>query len=100
MPGELTLPADEVNLDIFSRKLSDAIRAQCFRRPEWHSTEERIAGHVPQQLKSCSHVFVREERNLGSLRPKYHGPFPVVARSEKTVTITRDELPEVISLDR
>ena len=55
---------------------------------------------VSQDLSSCTHVFVRVDSVRKPLQPPYEGPFEVVRRTRKTVTINRNNSPDVISIDR
>ena len=54
---------------------------------------------VPKTLATATHVFVRRE-SRSSLDCPYDGPFPVTARTDKTVTITRNGRSDIVSIDR
>ena len=56
--------------------------------------------YVPQELRTCSHVFLREEVHKGNLNPPYRGPFKVIERSDKVFTIQVDNKKAIISIDR
>ncbi|CAE1314328.1 unnamed protein product [Acanthosepion pharaonis] len=45
--------------------------------------------HVPQQLQDCEFIFVRNDAVKKPLTPTYQGPFKVLKRSEKHLTIDR-----------
>ena len=47
-----------------------------------HSTH-----HVDKELKSCSHVWLRNDFVKGPFQPKYSGPYEVVSRSDKVFSI-------------
>ena len=56
--------------------------------------------HVPRDLQDAGHVFVRRDAVKPPLTPPYDGPFRVVERGTKTVTIARGDRYDVVSLDR
>jgi hypothetical protein len=39
---------------------------------------------VHKDLRSCSHVFVRQDANRPALQPPYSGPYRVLSRTAKT----------------
>ena len=55
---------------------------------------------VFQELKTCKHVFLRDDRLHKSLQPPYTGPHPVVSRDEKTITILIKGTERRVSIDR
>lgn len=55
---------------------------------------------VSRDLTTCTHVFVRRDCVKPPLTPPYDGPFPVIARTEKTFTVDVRGRHDVISLDR
>lgn len=58
------------------------------------------AVYVPPALATAQFVFLREEGHRAGLRPPYLGPFPVLSRGERTVTISMNGHAETVSLDR
>ncbi|CAE1314837.1 unnamed protein product [Acanthosepion pharaonis] len=56
--------------------------------------------HVPQQLQDCEFIFVRNDAVKKPLTPTYQGPFKVLKRSEKHLTIDRGSRTATISIDR
>lgn len=56
--------------------------------------------HVPSELASCTHVFVRHDAVHRPLQPPYDGPFRVLRRGEKQFTIDVRGHHKVVSLDR
>lgn len=54
---------------------------------------------IPSNLSTCNYVFVRSEVKSG-LDPPYAGPFRVIERSDKTITISRNGSSVGISIDR
>ncbi|CAE1324893.1 unnamed protein product [Acanthosepion pharaonis] len=56
--------------------------------------------HVPRQLQDCEFIFVRNDAVKKPLTPTYQGPFKVLKRSEKHLTIDRGSRTDTISIDR
>ncbi|CAB4046251.1 Hypothetical predicted protein, partial [Paramuricea clavata] len=86
-PGHPPRAFSSVQPTSFAEKLQASIASQ--RKPEtpWHAAESQRKSHVPKALVSCDEILLREERSLPSLRPKYSGPFKVISRNKKTLTI-------------
>ncbi|CAH8492890.1 unnamed protein product [Schistosoma mattheei] len=55
---------------------------------------------IPQELHSSTHVFIRRDKVQPPLQPSYDGPFKVIERTNKTVTIEKAGKTDVISIDR
>nr|XP_037285081.1 uncharacterized protein LOC119178015 [Rhipicephalus microplus] len=51
-------------------------------------------------MNEATHVFVRRDTVKAPLTPAYDGPFRVLSRSHKTVTIRVRDIEDVVSLDR
>ena len=43
--------------------------------------------HIPNDLSTATHVFVRQDAIRKPLRPPYNGPYPVVKRTPKHFTV-------------
>lgn len=43
--------------------------------------------YIPQDLATCTHVFLRNDAVLKPLQQPYTGPFAVIKRNDKTFTI-------------
>nr|VZI14623.1 unnamed protein product [Spirometra erinaceieuropaei] len=56
--------------------------------------------YLEKDLATCSHVYLRCDRVRRPLEPPYDGPFRVLSRGPKTFRIQRDNLEEVVSVDR
>lgn len=69
-------------------------------RPVPASRHGTHAPFVFQELKTCTHVFLRDDRVRKSLRPPYSGPHPVVSRDDKTVTILINGKERRVTIDR
>ena len=55
---------------------------------------------VSQDLNDCTHVFVRTDAVKRPLQPPYQGPYKVLRRTRKTVTIDRNGTRDFIAVDR
>nr|CAH8851222.1 unnamed protein product [Trichobilharzia regenti] len=62
--------------------------------------QQERASYIPSQLTDCTHVFVRREGVQRPLQPAYDGPFKVLNRNAKVITIERLNKTEAISIDR
>lgn len=101
IPGEFIVDSTLSNINITSDVANEIRQGIISSRPnivQRKNIQKHI--YVPQDLKNCSHVFLREEVNKGNLNPPYRGPFKVIRRSEKTFTIDLDNKTSVISIDR
>ncbi|XP_045137160.1 uncharacterized protein LOC123519720 [Portunus trituberculatus] len=55
---------------------------------------------VSQDLDTCTHVFVRVDAVQHPLSQPYQGPYRVLRRTRKTVTIDRNGTQDAVSMDR
>lgn len=55
---------------------------------------------VHKDLKSCTHIYLRTDSLRGALEPPYTGPYRVLKRTEKTVTVELPRGPVTVSIDR
>lgn len=55
---------------------------------------------VSPDLQRCTHVFVRNDKVKRPLQCPYDGPYFVIERHEKTMTLSMHGRQEVVSLDR
>ena len=58
------------------------------------------AARVPRALQDATHVFLRRDATKPPLACRYDGPFRVVARSDKTLTLDLGRRQDVVSVDR
>jgi len=66
-------------------------------------TEPRVnyrPWYIPASLEKAKHVFVRTAPISKPLDPPYDGPFLVLERKDKTITIDRNGKRDTISIDR
>lgn len=69
-------------------------------RPMPASRHSHTKTFIYQSLSECSHVFLRDDTVRRSLQPPYTGPYPVVQRDSKTVTILQNGNSVRVTLDR
>ncbi|KAG0434050.1 hypothetical protein HPB47_019382, partial [Ixodes persulcatus] len=55
---------------------------------------------VSPELKTSTHAFVRNEVKKKSLTPPYEGPFKILERTEKTMTLDINGHREIAAMDR
>lgn len=60
----------------------------------------QAATFIFQDLMTASHVFLRKELMGGALQPPYEGPYKVMNRDEKTITILKNNKESKVSIDR
>ncbi|KAJ8722681.1 hypothetical protein PYW07_003861 [Mythimna separata] len=65
-----------------------------------HINTDRRTTYIPRLLRTCSHVFVRNDAVRRPLTPTYNGPHRVLQRNDKTYTIQADGKTKTISIDR
>jgi RNase H-like domain found in reverse transcriptase/Reverse transcriptase (RNA-dependent DNA polymerase)/Integrase zinc binding domain/Integrase core domain len=100
----LRLPGEYLEPSTTTDSTSDYVdrlrqRLQMLRpvRPTRHGQRNIF---VFKDLATCSHVFVRHDAVRTPLQQPYDGPFEVVERHEKNVTILRAGKKLVVSIDR
>ena len=96
VPGEFfpyDSPAAEAHVENLRRTVRDL--APC--RP---SKRNSTFSYVPADLKSCDHVFIREDAHNPPLTNPYRGPYLVLARTNKSFCVQLDNREDWISIDR
>ena len=56
--------------------------------------------YVPKELSTCRFVFLRTDAVKQSLQPPYEGPFAVVKRDDKLITIVVNGKEKTVNMDR
>lgn len=71
-----------------------------FLKPQEAARHSPAPVFVHKDLKTCKHVFIRKGAPRGSLEPPYSGPYPVLERTDKTVTVELQRGPVTVTIDR
>jgi len=66
--------------------------------PVTHHSHQAI--FVFADLATCTHILVRDDTVRPSLQKPYYGPFPVISRDDKTITVLINDISTNISIDR
>lgn len=98
LPGEFfDKPSNEYTESEFVdklRKVMDNLRPVPTSN---HSTNKVF---VQKDLKTCTHVFVRDDTVRPPLKAPYDGPFEVLSRNDKYFIIKRGNKTDKVSIDR
>lgn len=99
LPGEFfsTSTSTDCNTPEFIKSLQDSMRQL---RPVQTRLQSAKRFFIPQDLTSCTHVFVRFDAVRAPLRPPYDGPYLVLDRTDKFFRIKKDSKETVVSIDR
>ena len=87
-PGTATTP--------FAQELMHRMARLKYTPPRRPQTES----YIPDRLRNCQYVFVRNDSVKRPLTPAYQGPFKVLSRAEKHLNIKRGDITDTITIDR
>ena len=99
LPGELLAPTPDpkpCSVEDFSSRLKDAMRSLQPVQPRVSPAKT----FVHQDLDTCTHVFVRVDAVKKPLQRPYKGPYKVIRRTRKNVTIDLHGSSDVVTIDR
>ncbi|CAH8845753.1 unnamed protein product [Trichobilharzia szidati] len=98
LPGEYFNPATEVPTDetTFVQQLRQHMSLLRYHPPR-HQLNQ---AYMPEKLENCTHVFIRHDGVRKPLQPPYDGPFKVISRTSKIITVERGGKHEIVSIDR
>lgn len=98
LPGELMEPTTHRNAteEEFLRQLREKMRHM--RPAPYRTSTAKI--FIPKDLKTCSHVFIRDDQVQKPLVAPYSGPHRVVERGAKTFLIQLPSGAKQVSIDR
>ncbi|CAK1591628.1 unnamed protein product [Parnassius mnemosyne] len=101
LPGQFFSPNPTTETD--PTTVAGRLRAHVSRlTPQptsWHGSSSRIF-YVPKDLRTSTHVFVRQGPARRPLEAPYSGPFKVVRRDSKTFDVEIQGRTQRISIDR
>ncbi|XP_026462712.1 uncharacterized protein LOC113387804 [Ctenocephalides felis] len=101
LPGEIfELHRNPQNLrhpaDLISRLRQHVAHLQ----PSKSSNHTNNKPFIFQDLQTCTHIFLRDDTIRKSLQQPYQGPYEVLKRDDKTVTIRTQKGSTRVSIDR
>ncbi|ROT64311.1 reverse transcriptase [Penaeus vannamei] len=96
LPADFLVKASTIEPGTFVRQLCDRM-SRVRSRPTRPSRQQDF--YIPPGLQDCSHVFIRKHPKP-PLCPPDEGPFPVIRRGEKTITIRRPKGQDTVTIDR
>lgn len=99
LPGELLAPTPDTapcGVQDFAARRKGAMRSLQPVQPR--SSPKKT--FVNQDLDTCTHVFVRVDDVRRPLQQPYQGPYRVLRRTRKTVTIDKHGSRDAVSIDR
>lgn len=97
LPGDFFTESNNTNQSDFVINLKSTMSHLRSSPASNHATQHP---YIPADLQTCTHVFVRQDLIRPALSAAYKGPYPVVSRDKKTITININNKKIVISLDR
>ena len=104
IPGE-SLPSNPASDETLERQRASAladVRLEISRlQPIQTSAHRRPQVHLPQDLETCTHIFVRRGGVQASLASPYVGPFRVISRNQQNFRFAVPGRPnETVSISR
>jgi len=96
LPADFLVTASNFEPGTFGKQLCERM-TRVRSRPTRPTRQQDI--YMPPGLQDCSHVFVRKHPRP-PLCPPYEGPFPVIRRGDKTITIRRPKGEDTVTIDR
>nr|XP_027236974.1 uncharacterized protein LOC113828237 [Penaeus vannamei] len=96
LPADFLVTASNFEPGTFGKQLCERM-AQVRSRPTRPTRQQYI--YMPPGLQDCSHVFMRKHPRP-RLCPPYKGPFSVIRRGDKTITIRHPKGEDTMTIDR
>ena len=72
-------------------------QVQKFTTPE---RKQNVPYYVPKDLQTATHIWLRDVSSKSSLHPRYIGPYKIVTRDPKTITIQTNKSTQKVLIDR
>ena len=98
LPGDLLMPygqREEVNIFDYAEKLKSFMQHNTGINSRTYPDKH----YLDPKLRSCSHVFIRNDRKRG-LEPNYLGPYKVIRRLHKVFVVELPRGNDTVSIDR
>ncbi|XP_045778797.1 uncharacterized protein LOC123876533 [Maniola jurtina] len=99
LPGEFFAPAPRADVDQ-STFVTQLRQYMARLRPPPVARHGQRSSFMFEDLKTCTHVWLRDDTVRPSLHPPYNGPYKVVRRTEKNCTILVGPREVVVRVDR
>ena len=98
LPGEFVVPSPNrgFNYADYAQRLAHHMRE--IRAVQTRSQHPPV--YLPRDLPHCKYVFLRVDSPRSPLQPPYSGPYRVLARTDKCVSIELNGRRDTVSLDR
>ena len=58
------------------------------------------SSYLDKALRTCTHVFARDDGSATSLKPAYTGPFPVLDKEDKYCILDLGDRTDLVSINR
>lgn len=100
IPAEFFCSSPQTNLPDTTEFTQTLRKAMDNIRPTQTAWHDKRASFVHADLRTCSHVFVRNDTVRPALTPPYQGPYEVLQRSGKSFQIQINGRSTNISIDR
>ena len=99
LPGQFFSPCSAGTTDAttYASQLAASMRSLAATPPR---SPHSPSVHVPTQLQTCTHAFVRVDRIRKPLEAPYSGPYPILKRYEKYFVLRINGREDTVSLDR
>lgn len=100
LPGDFLPPPVEgkqVPDNAFIQELQQNLQKLAPLPPTWNAPSR---AYIPQDLHTAEQVYVRHDAVRGPLVKPYDGPYPVVARSDKSFLINKNGKEMKVTIDR
>lgn len=101
LPGEFISPSSSSSPDADVTSFASQLRRLMSRlqpTPATHHGSKPTFVH--KDLNSSTHVFLRDDTVRPSLKPPYTGPYRIISKRDKTITITVGNKNIQVSIDR
>ena len=101
LPGELVAPPQRNSPVEDPTSLLTRLRRYLSRaRPTPASRHAKPGTFIFRDLSKCDHVLLRDDSVRKALQPPYTGPYKVLSRDSKTLTLKMNNGPIKVSIDR
>lgn len=101
LPGEMVVPLSDRDVPVSPTDFVAQLRkVMAELRPVPVTRHGQTNIFVFKDLSTSSHVFLRADHIKPPLEPPYSGPYPVISRSDKTLTLLIGNKEVVVSVNR